>query len=86
MSFHLACMCVVLKVGALSPESKKILEEKRQDMLSESKKCFNEALHKADNDEAWLQYYMLGKIAEKTNEPPQEYLESYIKVKKGEYL
>ena len=50
-------------------------------MLSQAEKCFNEALHKADNDEPWLQHYMLGKIAEKMCKPPEEYLESYLKVK-----
>ena len=51
-------------------------------MLTQAEKCFNEALHKADNDEPWLQYYMLGKIAEKMSKPAEEYLESYLKVKK----
>ena len=49
-------------------------------MLTQAKKCFNEALHKTDNDEPWLQHYMLGKIAEKMCKPPEEYLESYLKV------
>lgn len=50
-------------------------------MLAQAKKCFNEALNKSDNDEPWLQHYMLGKIAEKTSRPAEEYLESYLKVK-----
>lgn len=65
----------------LTPESQKTLEERREDMLTQAKKCFNEALSKPDNDEPWLQYYMLGKIAEKMCKPPDEYLESYLKVK-----
>lgn len=46
----------------------------------QAKNCFNEALHKPDNDEPWLQCYMLGKIAEKLHKPPEEYLEFYLKV------
>lgn len=70
----------------LTPENKKTLEERRQDMLTQARKCFNEALQKADNDEPWLQYYMLGKIAEKMFEPPGEYLESYLNVKLSLHL
>ena len=65
---------------APTPETKNTLEERRRDMLTQAKKCFNEALHKPDNDEPWLQHYMLGKIAEKMCRPPGEYLESYLKV------
>jgi hypothetical protein len=68
-------------VEVLTPESQKTLEERREDMLTQAKKCFNEALSKPDNDEPWLQYYMLGKIVEKMCKPPDEYLESYLKVK-----
>ena len=70
----------VFQVEALTPETKNTLEDRRQDMLTQAKKCFNEALHKPDNDEPWLQRYMLGKIAEKMCRPPEEYLESYLKV------
>ena len=65
----------------LTPEIQKTLEERRADMLTQARKCFNEALHKADNDEPWLQHYMLGKISEKMCGPSEEYLESYLKVK-----
>lgn len=66
----------------VAPENQKTLEERRKEMLTQAKKCFDEALHKPDNDEPWLQYYMLGKISEKMNKPPEEYLELYLKVMK----
>ena len=72
----------MFQVEAPTPENRKVLEERRTDMLLQAKKCFNEALHKPDNDEPWLQCYMLGKIAEKLCQPPQDYLEFYLKVRK----
>ena len=47
-------------------------------MLKLSEKCFNEAMGKEDGD-PWLQYYMLGKIGESLNSPPDQLLENYIK-------
>lgn len=66
------------QVDPPSPENQKALDKRRTDMLIQAQNCFNEALHKPDNDEPWLQCYMLGKIAEKLCKPPDEYLEFYL--------
>lgn len=64
-----------------SPENQKVLEERRKEMLIQAQNCFNEALDKLDNDEPWLQCYMLGKIGEKLCKPPEQYLEFYLMVR-----
>lgn len=79
---------------SLSMENFETLEKRKNDMLDTAHKCFIaaheewkiefESDDKSLQDERWLHYYMLGKIAEKKSEAPIVYLEHYLKA--GKYL
>lgn len=63
------------------------LLETQKDSYLDSSGCSLEhaiALYAADDsnepDERWLQYYLLGKIAEKKRKEPTEYLQHYLRV------
>lgn len=72
---------------SLSMEDFESLEKQKEDMLDTTQKCFMTVLndlnssHDGDksNEDSWLHYYMLGKVAEKRNKPPSVYLDYYMK-------
>ncbi|XP_046971827.1 calcineurin-binding protein cabin-1-like [Vanessa cardui] len=70
---------------SLSMESFEALEKQKEDLLETTHKCFSivEDLNRTDvdksNEDNWLLYYMLGKVAEKQNKPPFVYLKFYLK-------
>ena len=55
------------------------LEERRDSMLETARHCFTSAARcEGDGDEEeWLIHYMLGKVAEKQQQPPPVYLRHY---------
>ena len=55
------------------------LEERRDSMLETARQCFAAAARcEGDGDEEeWLIHYMLGKVAEKQQQPPTVYLRHY---------
>lgn len=55
------------------------LEERRDSMLETAQHCFTSAARcEGDGDEEeWLIHYMLGKVAEKQQQPPTVYLRHY---------
>lgn len=69
------------------------LEEKKEESLKIAHDCFTtvdqfksnqsnedgEKSKKSDDDEKWLYHYMLGKVAEKRKEPPNDVIEHYLK-------
>ncbi|XP_072538504.1 calcineurin-binding protein cabin-1 isoform X3 [Salminus brasiliensis] len=63
----------------LPVELVKQMEERRHSMLETAFKCFKSASAcEGDcNEEEWLIHYMLGKIAEKRQLPPRDYLQLY---------
>ncbi|XP_015221768.2 calcineurin-binding protein cabin-1 isoform X4 [Lepisosteus oculatus] len=63
----------------LPPEVVKQMEERRDSMLETASQCFQGATRcEGDGDEEeWLIHYMLGKIAEKRKQHPQDYLLLY---------
>ncbi|XP_038221203.1 calcineurin-binding protein cabin-1-like [Zerene cesonia] len=67
----------------LSMEDFEALEKQKEDLLDTTQKCFTTVLYdntiEKANDEYWLFYYMLGKVAEKRNKPPSVYLDYYMK-------
>ncbi|XP_045504042.1 calcineurin-binding protein cabin-1-like [Colias croceus] len=67
----------------LSMEDFEALERQKEDLLDTTQKCFTTVLYdntiEKANDEYWLFYYMLGKVAEKRNKPPSVYLDYYMK-------
>lgn len=72
---------------SLSMEDFESLEKQKEDMLDTTQKCFTTVLNDLNsssdgdksNEDSWLQYYMLGKVAEKRNKPPSVYLDYYMK-------
>uniref|UniRef100_K7G598 Calcineurin binding protein 1 n=1 Tax=Pelodiscus sinensis TaxID=13735 RepID=K7G598_PELSI len=70
----------------LPPEVVHQMEERRDSMLETAKLCFTSASRcEGDGDEEeWLIHYMLGKIAEKQEQPPVVYLLHYKQA--GHYL
>ncbi|XP_049885527.1 calcineurin-binding protein cabin-1-like [Pectinophora gossypiella] len=71
---------------SLSMEDFEALEKQKEDMLDTTLKCFTSVLNDLNssndsekaNEDLWLHYYMLGKVAEKRNRPPSEYLNYYL--------
>ncbi|KAJ6659060.1 hypothetical protein lerEdw1_019363 [Lerista edwardsae] len=63
----------------LPPEVVQQMEDRRDGMLETAKHCFTSASRcEGDGDEEeWLIHYMLGKIAEKQQQPPATYLLHY---------
>ncbi|GJQ83227.1 hypothetical protein Trydic_g8826 [Trypoxylus dichotomus] len=67
----------------LSMERFELLENKKEEFLNSVAVSFSKALelHEPDQcivDERWLYHYMLGKIAEKRQKEPAEYLQHYL--------
>lgn len=62
------------------------MESRRDSMLETARHCFTSAAHcEGDGDEEeWLIHYMLGKVAEKQQQPPAVYLLHYRQA--GHYL
>lgn len=62
------------------------MEDRRDSMLETARHCFTSAAHcEGDGDEEeWLIHYMLGKVAEKQQQPPTVYLLHYRQA--GHYL
>lgn len=62
------------------------MEGRRASMLETARHCFTSAAHcEGDGDEEeWLIHYMLGKVAEKQQQPPTVYLLHYRQA--GHYL
>lgn len=61
------------------------MESKKEELLNSSGASFMKAfeLHQPDLceiDERWLYHYMLGKVAEKRQKEPTEYLQHYLTV------
>ncbi|XP_013191056.2 calcineurin-binding protein cabin-1-like [Amyelois transitella] len=71
---------------SLSMEDFESLEKQKEDMLDTTHKCFTTVLNDLNsshdsektNEDSWLPYYMLGKVAEKRNKPPAVYLQYYM--------
>ncbi|CAH0596502.1 unnamed protein product [Chrysodeixis includens] len=89
-SVHSFCSRVLKQASeSLSMEDFESLEQQKEDMLSTTHKCFITVLNELNNspdivnDEPWLHYYMLGKVAEKRNKPPSVYLDFYMKAVKS---
>lgn len=62
-----------------------LLENKKEELLNSVGASFSKALelHEPDQctvDERWLYHYMLGKVAEKRQKEPAEYLQHYLTV------
>ncbi|XP_017720408.1 PREDICTED: calcineurin-binding protein cabin-1 isoform X2 [Rhinopithecus bieti] len=72
--------------GELPPELVQQMEGRRDSMLETAKHCFTSAAScEGDGDEEeWLIHYMLGKVAEKQQQPPTVYLLHYRQA--GHYL
>lgn len=70
----------------LPPELVQQMEDRRDSMLETARHCFTSAAHcEGDGDEEeWLIHYMLGKVAEKQQQPPTVYLLHYRQA--GHYL
>nr|XP_003478007.2 calcineurin-binding protein cabin-1 [Cavia porcellus] len=70
----------------LPPELVQQMESRRDSMLETARHCFTSAAHcEGDGDEEeWLIHYMLGKVAEKQQQPPAVYLLHYRQA--GHYL
>ncbi|XP_033111839.1 calcineurin-binding protein cabin-1-like isoform X1 [Anneissia japonica] len=67
--------------GTISAETEEFLTTKKCELLKQAKKCYLRASEcEGDGEEEeWLVYYMLGKIAEKEHALPQVYLDYYEK-------
>ena len=65
--------------GPLSEELLTAATSYRVEMLKIAQNCYLKAsaCDTEDNEEEWLHHYMLGKVAEKMDAPPREYLEHY---------
>ncbi|GBP11673.1 Calcineurin-binding protein cabin-1 [Eumeta japonica] len=76
---------------SLSMEDFDSLEKQKEDMLNITHRCFTTVIqdlnnsHESDkaNDEMWLHYYMLGKVAEKQNKSPAIYISHYMNAVKS---
>ncbi|XP_073916909.1 calcineurin-binding protein cabin-1 isoform X2 [Castor canadensis] len=70
----------------LPPELVQQMEDRRDGMLETARHCFTSAAQcEGDGDEEeWLIHYMLGKVAEKQQQPPTVYLLHYRQA--GHYL
>uniref|UniRef100_A0A8C3W1J3 Calcineurin binding protein 1 n=1 Tax=Catagonus wagneri TaxID=51154 RepID=A0A8C3W1J3_9CETA len=70
----------------LPPELVQQMEDRRDSMLETARHCFTSAARcEGDGDEEeWLIHYMLGKVAEKQQQPPTVYLRHYRQA--GHYL
>ncbi|GAB1295234.1 Calcineurin-binding protein 1 [Apodemus speciosus] len=70
----------------LPPELVQQMEDRRDSMLETARHCFTSAARcEGDGDEEeWLIHYMLGKVAEKQQQPPTVYLLHYRQA--GHYL
>ncbi|XP_051009187.1 calcineurin-binding protein cabin-1 isoform X3 [Acomys russatus] len=70
----------------LPPELVQQMEDRRNSMLETARHCFTSAARcEGDGDEEeWLIHYMLGKVAEKQQQPPTVYLRHYRQA--GHYL
>ena len=64
----------------MANDSRLALQQRRDEMLLLSERCFTSALGIEDG-EAWLHHYILGKISEKLKKPPGVYLEHYQQVR-----
>ncbi|XP_041982618.1 calcineurin-binding protein cabin-1-like [Aricia agestis] len=84
---HSFCSRVLKQASeSLSMEEFEALELQKEEFLNTTFKCFttvvkdiasNGEIDKT-NEEAWLLYYMLGKVAEKKKKPPSVYLNYYM--------
>ncbi|XP_013173457.1 PREDICTED: calcineurin-binding protein cabin-1-like [Papilio xuthus] len=69
---------------SLSMEDFESLERQKEDMLDSTYTCYSTVLNILNNDfdktneNFWLLYYMLGKVAEKRNKAPSVYLSFYM--------
>lgn len=84
-TIHSFCSRVLKQASeSLSMEDFESLEKQKEELLDTTSKCFMAAIELNSNDsekaneDLWLFYYMLGKIAEKRNRPPSEYLNYYL--------
>ncbi|XP_021355023.1 uncharacterized protein LOC110451375 [Mizuhopecten yessoensis] len=65
----------------LTAELEQIASDSRQEMLQTAFNCYKKAseCESEENEEEWLQHYMMAKCLEKMRKPPKEYLENYKK-------
>ncbi|KPJ15518.1 Calcineurin-binding protein cabin-1 [Papilio machaon] len=71
---------------SLSMEDFESLEKQKEDMLDSTYTCYSTVLNDLNNsndfdktnENSWLLYYMLGKVAEKRNKAPSVYLSFYM--------
>lgn len=61
------------------------LENQKNSYLESSGRSFEKAIQlyqpdESEADERWLQYYILGKVGEKKQQEPAEYLKHYVTV------
>ena len=63
----------------LSSEMEQIATDSRQEMLHTSYNCYKKAIE-CENEEQWIQHYMIGKCLEKMKKPVEEYLKHYEEV------
>lgn len=84
-TIHSFCSRILKQASeSLSMEDFESLERQKEELLDTTYKCFMAALdlnsHDSEkaNEDLWLFYYMLGKIGEKRNKPPSEYLNYYL--------
>lgn len=85
-TIHSFCSRVLKQASeSLSMEDFESLEKQKEELLDTTYECFMNALDLNSNDsekaneDLWLFYYMLGKITEKRNKPPSEYLKYYLR-------
>ncbi|XP_054272503.1 calcineurin-binding protein cabin-1-like [Macrosteles quadrilineatus] len=83
---HSFCSRLLKQEQNLSLEMFDLLETQKENMIQTSLRCFtaaNKLWYTEDGqemqDERWLHHYMLGKIAEKKQEPASNYLSHYTK-------
>ncbi|XP_063400740.1 calcineurin-binding protein cabin-1-like [Mytilus trossulus] len=60
----------------LSAEMEQIATNSRQEMLRTSYNCYRKAIE-CENEEEWLQHYMIGKCLEKMKKSPGDFLKHY---------
>ncbi|XP_069132021.1 uncharacterized protein [Argopecten irradians] len=70
----------------LTDELEQIASDSRQEMLQTAYNCYKKAseCESEENEEEWLQHYMMAKCLEKMRKPPKDYLDHYKKA--AEYL
>lgn len=69
----------------LSAEMELIATNSRQEMLRTSYNCYRKAIE-CENEEEWLQHYMIGKCLEKMKKSPGDFLKHYEQVWENDFF